>query len=117
MFRMAGVSMLLLVMAISSASGQEGMFSRDQLIEDTRQLADIIENVHPDPYINGGATLVGTPSGQAANVFGALMNFDLDHSGLAGYVSQMLFESTVLDAESARVIMPHHVLTYDKPVS
>ena len=28
--------------------------TRDQLIADVRQLAYILENVHPDPYINGG---------------------------------------------------------------
>ena len=31
-----------------------GYFSRDALIADARQLADIIESTHPDPYINGG---------------------------------------------------------------
>jgi len=31
-----------------------GYFSRDQLIEDARQLADILESAHPDPYIRGG---------------------------------------------------------------
>jgi hypothetical protein len=32
-------------------------FSRDQLIEDARQLADILESVHPDPYIRGGGKI------------------------------------------------------------
>jgi hypothetical protein len=31
-----------------------GYFSQEQLIEDARQLAEIIESTHPDPYINGG---------------------------------------------------------------
>jgi len=30
-----------------------GAFSREQLIADTRQLADILESSHPDPCING----------------------------------------------------------------
>jgi hypothetical protein len=34
-----------------------GYFSRDQLIEDTRQLAEILESAHPDPYINGGGRI------------------------------------------------------------
>lgn len=65
----------------------------------------------------GGAILVGTPSGQAANVFGSMMNFTLDNSGLSGYVSQMRFESTALDDETGRVIMPQHLMTYERLVS
>ena len=34
-----------------------GYFSRDQLIEDARQLAEAIESAHPDPYINGGGKI------------------------------------------------------------
>lgn len=34
-----------------------GAFSRDQLIADARQLSDILENAHPDPYINGGGRI------------------------------------------------------------
>ena len=34
-----------------------GAFSREQLIADTRQLADILESSHPDPYINGGGRI------------------------------------------------------------
>jgi len=34
-----------------------GAFSREQLIADTRQLADILESAHPDPYINGGGRI------------------------------------------------------------
>jgi hypothetical protein len=34
-----------------------GYFSRDELIEDSRQLADILESTHPDPYINGGGRI------------------------------------------------------------
>jgi hypothetical protein len=34
-----------------------GYFSRDELIEDTRQLAHVIESAHPDPYIRGGGRI------------------------------------------------------------
>jgi hypothetical protein len=34
-----------------------GAFSREQLIADARQLADILESAHPDPYINGGGRI------------------------------------------------------------
>jgi len=34
-----------------------GYFSRDQLIEDARQLAEAIESAHPEPYINGGGKI------------------------------------------------------------
>ena len=34
-----------------------GVFSREQLIEDAQQLAEIIENTHPDPYIRGGGRI------------------------------------------------------------
>ena len=34
-----------------------GVFSQEQLIEDAQQLAAIIENTHPDPYIRGGGKI------------------------------------------------------------
>ena len=34
-----------------------GAFSRQQLIEDTRELAAILESTHPDPYLNGGGRI------------------------------------------------------------
>ena len=34
-----------------------GYFSRDQLIEDARQLAEAIESAHPEPYVNGGGKI------------------------------------------------------------
>ena len=40
-----------------SATPKPGAFSREQLIADTRQLADILESAHPDPYINGGGRI------------------------------------------------------------
>jgi hypothetical protein len=34
-----------------------GCFSRDELIQDARQLAHILESTHPDPYIRGGGKI------------------------------------------------------------
>ncbi|HEY71580.1 MAG TPA: hypothetical protein G4O08_13470 [Anaerolineae bacterium] len=34
-----------------------GYYSREQLIEDARQLATILEDTHPDPYIRGGGKI------------------------------------------------------------
>jgi hypothetical protein len=34
-----------------------GAFRREQLIADARQLAEILESTHPDPYINGGGRI------------------------------------------------------------
>jgi hypothetical protein len=34
-----------------------GAISRGQLVADARQLADILESSHPDPYINGGGRI------------------------------------------------------------
>ena len=38
-------------------SQEEKRLDRTQLIEDTRQLASILESAHPDPYINGGGKI------------------------------------------------------------
>lgn len=43
------------LVAVGSAAGER--ISREALIEDARQLASIIEEVHPDPYVNGGGKL------------------------------------------------------------
>ncbi|MFC1543472.1 S41 family peptidase [Candidatus Neomarinimicrobiota bacterium] len=43
---------LMLLFIIQEGTAQE--IGRDELIEDVRQLADILETAHPDPYINGG---------------------------------------------------------------
>jgi hypothetical protein len=34
-----------------------GYFSREELIEDAREMADILESTHPDPYIRGGGKI------------------------------------------------------------
>jgi hypothetical protein len=42
---------------VPAKAAKPGAFSRAQLIEDTRQLADVLESSHPDPYINGGGRI------------------------------------------------------------
>ena len=44
-------------MPSAAPTARPGYFSRDQLIEDARQLAEAIESAHPDPYINGGGKI------------------------------------------------------------
>jgi hypothetical protein len=41
----------------STPATRPGCFSREQLIEDARQLAHILESTHPDPYIRGGGKI------------------------------------------------------------
>jgi len=41
----------------AAAATRPGAFSREQLIEDARELADIIEATHPDPYSGGGGRI------------------------------------------------------------
>lgn len=41
----------------AAVAARPGALSRAQLIEDTRQLASILEGSHPDPYINGGGRI------------------------------------------------------------
>jgi hypothetical protein len=41
----------------TTPSTKPGNFSREQLIEDARQLADDIESAHPDPYIRRGGKI------------------------------------------------------------
>jgi len=41
----------------SAVNTKPGAFSRQQLIEDGRELARIIEDTHPDPYTNGGGRI------------------------------------------------------------
>jgi hypothetical protein len=43
--------------ATAAPTTRPGYFSRDQLIEDARQLADSLESAHPDPYIRGGGKI------------------------------------------------------------
>jgi hypothetical protein len=48
---------LTLIFATGVSHGQESRLKRGLLIEDVRQLADIIESSHPDPYTNGGGRI------------------------------------------------------------
>jgi len=41
----------------TQSTPKPGAFSRGQLIADARQLADILESSHPDPYVNGGGRI------------------------------------------------------------
>ncbi len=41
----------------ATPTARPGYYSREQLIEDARQLATILENTHPDPYIRGGGRI------------------------------------------------------------
>jgi len=41
----------------AAATARPGVFSRAELTEDARQLANILEASHPDPYINGGGRI------------------------------------------------------------
>ena len=56
--RLQAASMMAIVPLLLSVWPQEEKrLSREQLMEDTRQLAATIESAHPDPYINGGGKI------------------------------------------------------------
>lgn len=61
-----------------------------------------------------GAVTVGTPSGQARDAFGSATRFQLAHSGVRGLISQMYFGSHSEGREDGSVLLPDHVLTYEK---
>jgi len=48
---------MLLALSMPSAFAEAQTFTQEELIEDTRQLAEIIESTHADPYINGGGKI------------------------------------------------------------
>ena len=60
-----------------------------------------------------GATLVGTPSGQAANSFGDSLEWKLSNSYVKGQVSQMYYAAFPDDPEIGRVLPVHYPLTYE----
>jgi len=60
-----------------------------------------------------GATLVGTPSGQASNVYGNALNYRLDHTGLEGIVSFSYYVEFPNDPDLGRLIPMHVPLTYE----
>ncbi len=61
-----------------------------------------------------GAEVVGTPSAQASNCFGDILNFELPNSGLTFSVSRKAFVLFPDDPERGRVLMPQYPLTYEK---
>ena len=64
-----------------------------------------------------GATLVGTPSAQAPNSWGNLLEWRLNHSGIEGEVASAFDIAFGDDPEKGRVLPVHHPLTYDKLAS
>jgi hypothetical protein len=60
-----------------------------------------------------GATIVGTPSGQAGNCFGEPVSFELRHSGLTGTISHKQFVEFHDDPEAGAVLRPQVPMTYD----
>ncbi len=48
---------LALVLATGALDAQHNVLERNLLIEDVRQLADILETTHPDPYSHGGGRI------------------------------------------------------------
>ena len=61
-----------------------------------------------------GAKLLGTPSAQAPNSWGELMEWQLDHTGIKGEVSQSFSNFFGDDPELGRVLPVHYPLTYEK---
>jgi len=64
-----------------------------------------------------GATLVGTPSGQAANSFCNGDRWVLDHTGLEGGVSRMYYAEFPIDSDLAHTLPVHYHLSYEKLAS
>ncbi len=60
-----------------------------------------------------GAKIVGTPSAQAGNSFGDILNFTLDNTKLYVTVSYKLFVAFPDDPEKGRVLKPHYIMSYD----
>ena len=48
------MTIALMAFSTSLAAADAEKINHDSLVADVRQLADMIEQVHPDPYINGG---------------------------------------------------------------
>ena len=59
-----------------------------------------------------GATLVGTPSSQAGNNPGWILNYTLDNTGLQGWVACKYYISFSERFQNG-VYMPDHLFTYD----
>ena len=55
--RMTCLLLSTLVIVASASHGHETHLKREMLIEDVRQLGDILESTHPDPYTHGGGRI------------------------------------------------------------
>jgi hypothetical protein len=64
-----------------------------------------------------GATLVGTPSGQAANCFGNSRYWRLDHTRIDGAVSSTYYVDFPNDPEMGRVLPVDYPMTYERLAS
>jgi len=64
-----------------------------------------------------GAILVGTPSGQAPNSFGAAATWRLNHTGIEGMVPMIAATHFPNDPEKAHVLEVDHPLTYERLAS
>ena len=62
----------LVLFILPSINAQETQISRELLLQDVKQLAEIIETVHPDPYYNGGGKIAFNSLYQ--DVIGAIHN-------------------------------------------
>lgn len=51
------VFLSMFALMAGTSQGQEGLIKRELLIDDVRQLAQIIESTHPDPYTHGGGRI------------------------------------------------------------
>jgi hypothetical protein len=61
-----------------------------------------------------GAILIGTPSAQAPNSWGDVLEWKLDHSGVTGEVSSAFDIAFGDDPAKGRVLPVHYPLTYEK---
>jgi hypothetical protein len=60
-----------------------------------------------------GATVVGIPSGQSGNCSGNAIYFELNNSGVSGFVSTKYIEMFPGDSIKGEELMPHFPLTFD----
>ena len=66
-----------------------------------------------DHYAAGGK-VIGTPSSQAGNNFGAWIGFKLKYSRLRGGVSHLYVTHFRNDPDMGRVFRPDYEMTYEK---
>ena len=61
-----------------------------------------------------GAKIIGTPSGQSANNFGDALLYNLDNTGIRGFVSYKQVLTYPKNFEKGKCFMPDYILTIDK---